>query len=160
MSHAQIQFVAPVGDLYIVASEFGLEGIYRKKQKCPLSTAATVSAKTRKILEQTTQQLREYFQGQRKKFDLPLNPKGTTFQKKVWGELSRIPYASTCSYKDIATRIKNEKAVRAVGGANGKNPLWIIIPCHRVIAADGKLGGYSGGLSTKKTLLELERTHN
>ena len=88
---------------------------------------------------------------------MALDLEGTTFQKKVWAQLSKIPYGQTCSYKDIAKGIQNEKAVRAVGSANGKNPACIIVPCHRVIAHNGSLGGYSGGLKMKKTLLEIER---
>lgn len=101
----------------------------------------------------------EYFNGQRKSFDLPLNPKGTEFQKKVWNALLNIPYGSTCSYKDIAVNIGNEKACRAVGGANNKNPIFIIIPCHRVIGKNGSLVGYGGGLDIKLKLLELEQNN-
>ena len=101
-------------------------------------------------------ELKEYFSGKRKKFSVPLNAQGTAFQKSVWNQLSKIPYGKTVSYRDIAIKIKNKKAVRAVGTANGKNPFCIIIPCHRVIAADGSLGGYSGGIQFKKKLLALE----
>jgi len=101
-------------------------------------------------------QLLEYLEGTRKYFDLPLDIRGTEFQKVVWKELVKIPYGETISYKDMAVAIKKSKASRAVGTANGKNPLCIIIPCHRVIASDGSLGGYSGGLSIKMKLLKLE----
>lgn len=101
-------------------------------------------------------QLTEYFQGKRKEFDLPLQPEGTEFQKQVWAQLQKIPYGTTCSYKDIAVGIGNEKAFRAVGGANNKNPIMIIVPCHRVIGVSGKLIGYACGLPVKKSLLELE----
>jgi len=109
-----------------------------------------------KILRETVRQLQEYFAGRRTQFDIVLGLAGTSFQKQVWKELSKIPFGKTVAYKDIAGRIKNPKAVRAVGSANGKNPVSIIIPCHRVIAADGTMGGYGGGLTVKQQLLKLE----
>lgn len=104
-------------------------------------------------------QLCEYFNGKRRRFDLPLVPQGTDFQCRVWAELQKIPYGRTCSYRDLATALGNKNACRAVGGANGANPLPIVIPCHRVIAADGKIGGYSGGLDIKNKLLAVETDH-
>jgi methylated-DNA-[protein]-cysteine S-methyltransferase len=103
-------------------------------------------------------QLREYFAGRRVEFDLPLAPQGTQFQLAVWRELQRIPYGETISYGDLARRIGNPKASRAVGSANGANQIPIVIPCHRVIAAGGKLGGFGGGLPVKEALLALEKT--
>lgn len=102
------------------------------------------------------QQLEEYFAGKRKQFDIPLAPEGTPFQQKVWKQLQRIPFGKTASYKDIAVKIKNPGAVRAVGSANGANPLPIVIPCHRIINANGAIGGYSAGLSIKRQLLKIE----
>ncbi|MCE1189130.1 MAG: methylated-DNA--[protein]-cysteine S-methyltransferase [Ignavibacteria bacterium] len=102
-------------------------------------------------------QLLEYFAGTRKTFDIPLDMEGTPFQKKVWKQLTRIPYGKTVSYKDVAVKIKQPEAVRAVGMANGANPVPIIVPCHRVINANGKLGGYSGGLDIKIQLLDMEK---
>lgn len=103
-------------------------------------------------------QFEEYFAGKRKVFDVDdIEPQGTDFQKRVWGELLKIPYGQTISYIELAKRLGDEKLVRAVGTANGKNPISIIIPCHRVIGANGKLVGYSGGLQNKKALLQLER---
>lgn len=154
----QIQISSPVGSLFLVASDKGLCGIYRKKQ--PLSVSklgSTLAAKQEKHLRQAATELADYFTGRRKTFTVALDLEGTPFQKQVWAQLSKIPYGQTCSYKDIAKGIRNEKAVRAVGSANGKNPACIIVPCHRVIAHDGSLGGYSGGLKMKKTLLEIER---
>ena len=109
------------------------------------------------LLDNAVSQLNEYFAGTRKTFDLPLYFKGTEFQKRVWHELSKIPYGETISYKDLAERTGNIKACRAVGMANNKNPIPIIIPCHRVIGANGKLIGYASGLEIKKQLLELEQ---
>ncbi|MBO6605455.1 methylated-DNA--[protein]-cysteine S-methyltransferase [Psychroserpens sp.] len=108
------------------------------------------------ILEDCAIQLKEYFQGERSHFDLKLNPNGTAFQKSVWQELAQIPYGKTVSYLDLSRRLGDEKAIRAVANANGKNPLWIVIPCHRVIGSDGSLTGYAGGLSRKQWLLEHE----
>lgn len=111
------------------------------------------SALSDKAIEQIT----EYLEGKRKKFDLPISLQGTDFQKKVWRELQKIPYGKTKSYKEIAQAIKNPKAVRAVGMANNRNPIAIIVPCHRVIGSNGDLVGYAGGLDVKKTLLQLEQ---
>ena len=107
-------------------------------------------------LEDCVIQLNEYFDGSRKQFDLKLNPQGTNFQKKVWNELLKIPYGKTTSYLELSKQLGDIKAIRAVANANGKNPLWIIIPCHRVIGSDGSLTGYAGGLHRKKWLLEHE----
>ncbi|MDA0706830.1 MAG: methylated-DNA--[protein]-cysteine S-methyltransferase [Proteobacteria bacterium] len=106
------------------------------------------------------QQLTEYFAGKRKQFDLPLNLTGTDFQLRVLGELQRIPYGETRSYGDIASRIGRPKAVRAVGAANGRNPIPIIVPCHRVIGSNGNLTGFGGGLGAKRALLRLEAEHS
>lgn len=109
------------------------------------------------VLSKAVQQLEAYFNGTAKNFDLPLCPKGTEFQKKVWQALQQIPYGETRCYQDIAAAIGNENASRAVGMANNKNPIPIIIPCHRVIGKNGKLVGYAGGIDIKEELLELER---
>ena len=107
-------------------------------------------------LEDCVHQLKEYFDGMRTHFDLQLNPEGTTFQKRVWDELKTIPYGKTISYLELSKQLGDVKAIRAVANANGKNPLWIVIPCHRVIGSDGSLTGYAGGLHRKKWLLEHE----
>ena len=109
------------------------------------------------VLDKALKQMNEYFSGKRKKFDLPLYFEGTEFQKSVWNELRKIPYGTTVSYKDIAEGINNEKAVRAVGNANNKNKIMIIVPCHRVIGKNGKLVGFAGGLDKKEFLLEHEK---
>lgn len=109
------------------------------------------------LIKESNKQLQEYLNGNREIFDIPLEPKGTQFQNKVWKALQEIPYGETCSYKDIGIKIGNIKACRAVGMANNKNPLPIFIPCHRVIGSNGKLVGYAGGLKIKEKLLELEK---
>ena len=107
-------------------------------------------------LEDCVTQLKEYFEGTRTEFDLMLNPQGTTFQNKVWKQLQQIPFGKTFSYLELSRQLGDIKAIRAVANANGKNPLWIIIPCHRVIGSDGSLTGYGGGLYRKQWLLEHE----
>jgi len=108
------------------------------------------------VLEDCTIQLNEYFEGTRKQFNLNLNPKGTDFQQKVWKALEQIPHGKTLSYLELSKQLGDVKAIRAVANANGKNPLWIIVPCHRVIGSDGSLTGYAGGLHRKQWLLEHE----
>lgn len=121
------------------------------------SDADLSNSQTNEISEQAIAQIREYFAGNRTNFDIPLAPEGTDFQQQVWNALRNIPYGETRTYKQIAQAIGNPKAVRAVGMANNKNPIAILIPCHRVIGSNGKLVGYAGGLDIKKQLLNLER---
>ena len=109
-----------------------------------------------KVLTDAIRQLREYFSGQRREFNLPLAQEGTDFQQRVWQALTAIPYGESRSYRDIAVALGNQKATRAVGAANGRNLLPIVVPCHRVIGSDGWLTGFAGGLEAKRTLLELE----
>lgn len=111
------------------------------------------SDKAKEIIKQ----LGEYFEGKRKSFDVKIDLKGTDFQQRVWDELTRIPYGETISYAELASRVGNAKAQRAVGNANGKNPVCLIVPCHRVIQSDGKIGGYAYGPSVKQNLLDLEK---
>ena len=108
------------------------------------------------VIERTRQQLQQYFAGQRQQFDLPLEAGGTAFQRQVWRALAEIPFGALRSYRDIARRIGNERAVRAVGAANGRNPIPVVVPCHRVIGSDGSLTGFTGGLAVKRALLQLE----
>ena len=108
------------------------------------------------VLRDAVSQLQEYFDGKRRDFDLKLNPKGTDFQQKVWKSLLEIPFGKTVSYMDQTKKLGDVKAIRAVASANGKNPLWIVVPCHRVIGTNGSLTGYAGGLSRKKWLIEHE----
>ncbi|HHU55418.1 MAG TPA: methylated-DNA--[protein]-cysteine S-methyltransferase [Acholeplasmataceae bacterium] len=112
------------------------------------------------LMKKAYQEICEYLEGKRKTFTFKINPKGTTFQRKVWAKLTEIPYGKTASYKEIAEGINNPKAYRAVGMANNKNPIMIVIPCHRVIGSDGTLVGYGGGLEVKEYLLNLERENN
>ncbi len=149
---AQRRVASPIGPLFLTASAKGLTGIFWKKQEGPSAGPASAV----RILDRAERELAAYFTGRLKKFTVPLDPAGTPFQKSVWKELRRIPYGRTSSYKEIARRVKNPGAVRAVGSANGRNPLCVIVPCHRVIAADGSIGGYSGGLRIKSKLLALE----
>ena len=115
-----------------------------------------LSSEIPKNLKNSVTQLNEYFEGKREEFTFKLNPKGTEFQQKVWQELLKIPFGKTMSYLDLSKKLGDVKAIRAVASANGKNPLWIVVPCHRVIGTDGSLTGYAGGLWRKKWLLEHE----
>lgn len=149
---------SPVGRLTLVASERGLAAVLwpdDDPQRVRLGEPA--QAPTHPVLVQAARQLAEYFAGQRTEFSLPLDPAGTQFQRAVWNALLTIPYGETRSYGDIARQIGRPAAVRAVGAANGRNPLSIVAPCHRVVGADGTLTGFAGGLATKAFLLALER---
>ena len=141
----------PVGKLWLTASEDALCTLGWRKPKL----SGMEEKSSHPVLRATVKQLKEYFQGKRKAFDLPLQPQGTEFQMKVWRELSRIPYGKTISYGEQAKRVGYKKAARAVGSANGRNPLAIVVPCHRVVAGSG-LGGFGGGLEAKRILLSLE----
>ena len=148
---------SPVGVLKLVANDISLIAVlWENETPNRVRLAELIENKQHPILLETQKQLSEYFEGQRKIFDLPLNFEGTEFQQKVWQALLTIPFGETRSYKDIAEQIGNVKAVRAVGAANGKNPISIITPCHRVVGANGKLVGFAGGLENKDVLLKLE----
>jgi methylated-DNA-[protein]-cysteine S-methyltransferase len=148
-------FQSPVGPLLLAGSRDGLNSVGFSHGK----HAVAVDPGWREdgaLFHDAIRQLREYFAGEREAFSLALIPQGTDFQRAVWSELQKIPYGETISYKQLAERIGKPKAVRAVGAANGANPIPIIIPCHRVIGNDGSLTGFGGGLPLKKKLLELE----
>ncbi len=150
-SISQAYYKSPLGILKISADEKGITEIdFVEKEDTSIQTSSS------KIIQDCIKQLDEYFQGKRKSFELKLKPEGTEFQKKVWKELLKIPYGKTLSYGEVSRRIKNQKAVRAVGQAIGRNPISIIVPCHRVIGSDGDLTGYASGLWRKKWLLKLE----
>jgi methylated-DNA-[protein]-cysteine S-methyltransferase len=147
-----IRTETPIGTLTILGSDAGVRGILwdgelppqdATEQPCPPLTAAA-------------DQLREYFEGTRRSFDLPLDVVGTPFQRRAWQELTRIPFGETISYAEQARRVGSPRAARAVGSANGANPIPIVQPCHRVVAAGGGLGGFGGGLGVKQTLLDHE----
>ena len=148
---------SPVGNLTLVASPKGITAILWEKEKANRVPLEQMYEDTEHpVLKQTAQQLQEYFEGERKSFSLPLDFRGTDFQKKVWEALLTIPYGETRSYAQIAEQVGSSKAVRAVGAANGKNPISIIAPCHRVIGSNGELTGFAGGLAAKTLLLALE----
>lgn len=148
---------SPVGELKLVGSENGLAAILWQNDN-PHRTHLNIVSEDKKlpVLLETERQLNEYFAGKRSIFDLKLDFAGTTFQTKVWKALVTIPFGETRSYGQIAKQIGNPKAVRAVGGANSRNPISIIAPCHRVIGSSGKLTGFAGGMKTKAFLLEFE----
>lgn len=146
---------SPIGKITLVASDEALIALYVKDEEKPKKVGA-VKNDQHKILLKAEAQLIEYFSGKRREFDLPLNPEGTEFQNRAWRALSKIPYGEVWSYGKQADYLKNPKGQRAVGGANGKNPIPVIIPCHRVIGSTGKLTGFAGGMDMKVFLLKLE----
>ena len=157
MSYAYKTMKSPVGELKLVASDIGLAAILWENDNPRRVRLAPVSEdKNHPVLLEAERQLKDYFSGKRRSFSVKLDFKGTEFQKKVWAALLTIPFGETRSYGQIAKQIKNPKAVRAVGAANGKNPISIIAPCHRVIGSTGKLTGFAGGLEAKERLLALE----
>ncbi|HMB63740.1 MAG TPA: methylated-DNA--[protein]-cysteine S-methyltransferase [Eudoraea sp.] len=141
----------PLGIARLAGDSEGLETI------SVLDTEEIPTRVIPEVLQEAVCQLNEYFTGERKEFDLSLNPLGTEFQKKVWKALQQIPYGKTTSYLQLTKNLGDPKAIRAVAAANGKNPLWIVIPCHRVVGSDGSLTGYAGGLHRKKWLLDHEQ---
>ncbi len=143
---------SPLGRVTISSDGAGLLGVAFEEERHPRDRTGAVEADDSLLID-AERQLQEYFGGWRQSFDLPLNPQGTAFQKQVWKELCEIPFGQTISYLDLAKRIGNEKAVRTVGMANGRNPISVIVPCHRGIGSDGKLGGYGGGVWRKAYLL-------
>jgi len=157
MYHAKTTYT-PVGELTLIATDRGLSAILwenERAQRVPLQPVSRNDAHP--LLCEAERQLQAYFAGQRQQFDMPFDTVGTPFQKKVWQALMTIPFGETRSYRQIAEQIGHPKAVRAVGAANGKNPLSIMAPCHRVIGSDGTLTGFAGGLQVKAFLLALER---
>ncbi|WP_151824165.1 methylated-DNA--[protein]-cysteine S-methyltransferase [Acinetobacter bereziniae] len=149
---------SPVGTLKLVAHDQALVAVlWENENPKRVRLAQLIENKNHPVLLETQQQLNEYFQGHRTQFDLALDFAGTEFQQKVWQALLTIPFGETRSYKQIAEQIGNVKAVRAVGAANGKNPISIIAPCHRVVGASGKLVGFAGGLENKDILLKIEK---
>ncbi|HJS33907.1 MAG TPA: methylated-DNA--[protein]-cysteine S-methyltransferase [Pseudoxanthomonas sp.] len=146
---------SPVGTLTLAATDDGLHAIEFPRNRHPANRAGWTEGR-HPVLELAARQLGEYFAEERRAFDLPLAPRGTDFQRVVWLALAGIAYGETISYAQLAQRVGKPTAMRAVGAANGRNPLPIVLPCHRVIGADGSLTGFGGGLPTKQFLLELE----
>lgn len=142
-------FKTPLGITKIIGDENGIAEI-------SISDEGIVSDDIPTVLKEVVMQLNDYFTGKRTFFDFKMNPKGTEFQQRVWQELLNIPFGKTISYLELSKRLGDVKAIRAVASANGKNPLWIVIPCHRVIGSDGSLTGYAGGIWRKQWLLEHE----
>ncbi len=161
MKNTELYYVAmqsPIGKLHLVSDDKSLLSIGLGGPKPSLKFKS--SGKACSVLTEAMTQLEEYFRGERVKFTLPTKAHGTEFQMKAWRSLVNIPYGKTISYREQAEKIGAGKAFRAVGSANGRNPLPIIVPCHRVVASDGTLGGYAGGLKMKARLLEIERRAN
>lgn len=155
MSLQTTYYKTPLGTAKIVGDENGIQSVSVLDEDFSTAIEET-SMKTPDCLQECVTQLDQYFSGQRIDFDLKLNPQGTDFQKKVWNELLNIPFNKTRTYLEQSKALGDVKAIRAVASANGKNPIWIIIPCHRVIGSDGSLTGYAGGIWRKKWLLAHE----
>jgi methylated-DNA-[protein]-cysteine S-methyltransferase len=148
---------SPIGELLLTVRGGALSGIYLTPHK-GRPEVQPGWRRDDEALAPVRQQLEQYFAGERTSFDIDLAPVGTEFQRRVWEELAKIPYGETITYQELATRVGNPKAARAVGMANGRNPISIVVPCHRVIGADGKPRGYAGGADRKTWLLGLERS--
>ncbi len=158
MKITELYYVAmksPIGKLHLVSDDKSLLSVGLGGPKPSLKFKS--GGKACSVLTEAVTQLEEYFRGERVKFTLPTKANGTEFQLKAWRSLAEIPYGKTISYREQAEKLGARKAFRAVGSANGRNPLPIIVPCHRVVASDGTLGGYAGGLKMKARLLEIER---
>ncbi|MAS41340.1 MAG: cysteine methyltransferase [Porticoccaceae bacterium] len=145
---------SPLGDLTICADGLGVTAV-----AFPGEVESEVVPNPNALVCEAAAQLADYFAGRRTRFDLPLNPAGTLFQQRVWQALCAVPYGDTASYGEIAAALGNPRASRAVGLANGRNPIAILVPCHRIIGGDGSLTGYGGGLERKRWLLDHERRH-
>jgi methylated-DNA-[protein]-cysteine S-methyltransferase len=157
MKYTQI-IDSPIGPLTLVSNGAALTGLYMNAHKHgPTDHADWQDGANDAVLNEASDQLDQFFKGERKQFDLPLAPFGTEFQLKCWIELSKIPFGETLSYGEMAKRVGDPAACRAVGAANGRNPISIVVPCHRVIGASGKLVGFGGGLPRKASLLGFER---
>ncbi len=149
------EFTTPVGTLTIAADDGGLRQVRFPSERHPIARGQDWK-RDAGALREAREQLLAYFAGERREFTLPLRPVGTAFQLQVWNTLAEIPFGATWSYGDVARRIGEPTAARAVGAANGRNPLPIVLPCHRVIGSDGSLTGFGGGLPIKRFLLEHE----
>lgn len=164
MSHwAQASLASPLGELQLFADDGGLRRVLLPGEVSDASSGSKsglVSVQCQQVLAQAQAQLQAYFDGSLRQFTLPLAAKGTAFQQRVWQVLGDLPFGTTCSYGELARRIGQPQAARAVGAALGRNPLPIVVPCHRVLGADGRLTGFSGGVDSKQWLLahEADRT--
>ncbi|QNK48448.1 methylated-DNA--[protein]-cysteine S-methyltransferase [Brevibacterium sp. PAMC23299] len=153
----KLDYESPIGVIEITGTNDAISSIMFAERDIKINI---MQEHTPQVLAECFSQLDEYFKGERREFTFPYTLEGTIFQKKVWNALTGILYANTGSYKDIAVSIGNEKAIRAVGSANGRNKLSIVIPCHRIIGSNGKLTGYAGGVWRKEWLLQHERNFN
>ena len=154
--HYYDTFDSPQGRMLLVATDKGLCGAYFKGQKYFPATRDGKRAPNHALLRQAKRELREYFSGKRKRFDVPLAPEGTPFQQAVWKAIAAVRFGNTISYGELARRARHAGSARAAGAATGRNPLGIIVPCHRILGSNGSLTGYAGGLSRKRALLALE----
>ncbi len=150
------QFETPQGTLLVTATDKGLAGVYFKGQKHLPKKREWRRDARHPVLRQARRELLEYFAGKRKRFDVALDPHGTPFQRSVWRSIAKVAFGRTITYGELAQRAGHPGSARAAGAATGRNPLGIIVPCHRIVGANGSLTGYAGGLARKRALLELE----
>jgi methylated-DNA-[protein]-cysteine S-methyltransferase len=157
MKHFMKTLRTPVGEMALAATEESVVAlVWNREELRRIGIPVWMEEVESDLLREASRQLEEYFRRERNRFDLPFRPQGTEFQQRVWFELTRIPYGETWSYQELAKRVCSPGAVRAVGTANGRNPVCIFIPCHRVVRLSGEPGGYAGGVGNKAFLLELE----
>ena len=150
-------FDSPQGRMLLVASDAGLSGVYFARQKYfPKKEKAWSRSARHALLQQTKRELKEYFAGKRKRFEVALDPQGTVFQRGIWKAISKVGFGRTLTYGELARRAGHPGSARAAGAATGRNPIGIIVPCHRIMGSDGSLTGYAGGLNRKRELLEME----
>lgn len=158
MHYCYITNFPKIGSVEIISDGTAICGL-RPVSETSTYLSSSENKKLPRIIEQCIEELNAYFSGENKKFSFPISQQGTKFQQAVWTELTKIPYGETISYAELAKRIGNPKAVRAVGTANGRNKIFIVVPCHRVIMANGDLGGYAMGTDVKRFLIDLEKKH-
>ncbi len=156
MTHSRIRTRSPIGELSVVADDRSIVAIHWEHDDDQVDDVVDVAAGDHPILDRAAAQLDEYFAGERIDFDLPLDPDGTPFQRTAWAALREIPFGETITYGEQASRLGDKNKSRAVGAANGKNPIPIVVPCHRVVGSNGHLTGFAGGLDTKAWLLDHE----
>ena len=149
-------YESPQGPMLITATPKGLAGVYFKGQKHFPKRRAWRRDARHPVLRKARRELAEYFAGRRTRFEVPLDPEGTAFQRKIWKAIARVAFGKTLTYGELATRAGHPSSARAAGAATGRNPIGIIVPCHRIVGSDGSLTGYAGGLSRKRALLQLE----
>ncbi len=158
MKYITMELSTPLGEMILAADGKAIVALlWKREELARIGIEASTESASHPLLKRAAKQLKEYFAGTRREFDLPLDLQGTIFQKRIWRELRKIPFSQTWSYQELARRAGNPLAIRAAGTANGKNPICILVPCHRVVRLTGAPGGYAGGMENKAWLLAMEK---